>query len=184
MLAEQLRLAREKSDRVVARRHRRRAEAVDAAEAGTQAIEPAERGGHADRAASVAAEREVAEFRGDGRRRSARRAAGDVALRFDIDRRAVVNVGAEHAVEEFVADIDTGERCAGIEQPLDGAGGGRRALGFGVPGGIAVGDFPAGDGEQILDHEGAAGEGPGVAAEQRLLQRVGHQGADGVFKRH
>ena len=109
MLAEQLGVAREKADRVEARRHRRRAEAVDAAEGRPQAIEPAEGRRHADRAAGVAAEREVAE---------AATAAAEpqeeppVTWRSrDIDRLAVMGVGAEHAVEELVADGDAGEEA-------------------------------------------------------------------------
>src|SRR5262245_23707113 len=102
--SEQLGVARKKADRVEARRHRCRAFGGDAAEAWPQAVEPGEGRWHPDRTAGIAAEREVAHFARDGSGGAAGRASGDVLRRARIDGLAVMNVRAEHAVEEFVAD--------------------------------------------------------------------------------
>src|SRR5512134_1089913 len=107
-LAEQLGLSREIADRVVTWRHGRYALERDAAMGRPQAVKPAERGRHADRAAGIAAECEVAHLGRDRRGRAARRAAGDAIRRAGIHRLAVMGVPAEHAVEELVANGDPG----------------------------------------------------------------------------
>src|SRR6188474_1117843 len=101
--AEQLRVAGKKADRVVARRHWRRTRRVDASIGRPKAIEAAERGWHADRSCRVRAKREVAHRSGHRRSRTARRAAGYVLRRERIDRLAVMDVRAEHAIKELVA---------------------------------------------------------------------------------
>jgi hypothetical protein len=121
--SEQLRVARKKADRIEARRHRRRAFGGDAAEARPQAVEPGEGRRHPDRATRVAAKREVAQLARDGGGGTAGRPSGHVLRRAWIDRLAVVNVGAEHAVEELIADGDAGAGRAGLEQADDRARG-------------------------------------------------------------
>ena len=113
---EHARPARQPADDVERRRHVHHAGRIDAAVRGADAVEPAERGRHAHRAAGVAAQREIAGAGRGRRRRSARRAARDAARRARIERRAVMRVDAGDAVEELVADGLADDGGAGVEQ--------------------------------------------------------------------
>src|SRR5262252_5166863 len=117
--AKQFWIACKKANRIVARGHRRRTGCVDASIGRPKPVEAAERGRHADRSCRVGAESEVAHGSGSRRSRTARRAAGHVLWRASVDRLAVVNIGAEYAVEELVTHGDAGARCAYVEQLRD-----------------------------------------------------------------
>ena len=179
--SEQLRVARKKADRIEARRHRRRAFGGDAAEARPQAVEPGEGRRHPDRTAGIAAEREVAQFARDGRGGAAGRASGHVLRRARIDRLAVMNVGAEHAVEELIADGDAGAGRAGLEQADDRARGRRGRRRIGVIDRIADPDLPAGDCEEVLDHESEARKRSLGAPGERLGQSMRDEGVNRIF---
>ena len=181
-LAEKPRVAGEEADGVVARRHRRHALNVDAAMGGAQPIQAAKGGGHADRAASVAAKGEIAHGSGDRRRRAAGRAASHVTERFRVHRRAVMSIGAEHTVEELIANGDAGQRGAGVEQAQKSRRRLLRRTCRFVPIGVADRDLVAGDGEKVFDHEAAAGERPSAASGQRLRQSMRNEGVDRVLE--
>ena len=95
------------------RRHGHDAGHVDAAVRRADAVDAAEGGRHPNRAAGVAAKREIAGARRGRRGRAARGAARQSARGAWIDRSAVVCVGAGDTEEKFVAHglADDGGAC-------------------------------------------------------------------------
>src|SRR5262245_2657598 len=183
-LAEQLRIAREEADRIVARRHRRRALRGDTAEARPQAVEPGEGRGHPDRTAGVAAEGEIAQLARDGGGGTAGRSSGHVLGGAWIDRLAVMSVGTEHAVEELVADGDAGAGRARLEQADNRARRRQSRRRMLIVGRIAVPNLPAGNGKEVLHHEGETRKRSLGASGERLGQSMRDEGANRVLVRN
>ena len=94
-----------------------------------------------------------------------------------------MNIGAEHAVEELIADGDAGERGAGIEQAQIAGAVSFAGLAAAYQSGLPYGDLAALDGEQVLDHEAAAGERSLAATRHGLLQSMRNEGVDRVVGR-
>jgi len=90
-----------------------------------------------------------------------------------------MNIGAEYAVEELIANGDAGERGAGTEQAPDRWRRLLRRRRGGVPIWVAVRDLAALNGEQVLDHEGSPGKRPFTVTGYRLLQGMGTRAPTG-----
>ena len=140
-----------------------------------QPVEAAERCGDADRAAGVAAEREVAGARRRGRGRPARRTAGNAPRRAQVGRRSVMGIHAGDAEEQFIADGLADDGGAGSENLRDRCRiGARRSMG-GKPGRVAGSGPRARDVVHVLDGSGQARERPGAAARDRRSEIMGNE---------
>ncbi len=162
----------EPSAGVERRRHQHGAGKIDAAVGRPQAVDTAQRGGHADRAAGVAAERKVAGARAGGRGRSARRAAGNPSGCAQIGGRAVMHVDAGDAEEQLVADRLADDGRAGSQDFCN-----RRRVGFRrpmgrEPGRIARAGRKAGDVVHVLDRGVEPGERAVAASRDRRCDVV------------
>ena len=112
------------------------------------------------------------------RRRAGRRAAGQAAGRARIHRRAVMRVGAGHAVEEFVAHRLAGDGGAGVEEFLHRRAVFRRGgLMRREPFRIAAAGALAGDVVHVLDHAVRPASGPIAAPVDRRLEIVRDEAA-------
>src|SRR5262249_22472027 len=108
-------IAREPSNRVVARRKRHRPRDGNAPGRRPYAKDAAVARRQTPRAAGVGADREVDETTRDGGGRARGRAAGNAPRRFRVDRRAVVEVLAVEAPGQLVGHGLADEPRAGIE---------------------------------------------------------------------
>ena len=127
---------------------------------GTQAVEAAEAGGDADRAAGIGAEGEVNQPAGDGRGRAAGGTAGDAAGRPGVDWGAVVGVFAEDAASQFVSVRFAHHSGPGVHEGLDDPGGVLSRGMRGLPVRVAASGYVALDVENVLGGEGQSGQGP------------------------
>ncbi len=147
---------------------------------GAQAIKPTERRRHADRAARVGAQREIAHGSRNRRGGPAGRSAGHVAASARVHRLAVMRVGAEQAVEELIADGDAGAGRTGLKQPRDRGRRLTRRVCMLIEVRIAVGDLASRDGEHVLDGKGEPFERAVARARKRRLERMRHESVDGI----
>ena len=117
--AKHARAGREPAHGVERWRHRHEAAARHAAVGRAHPVDPAEGGGHADRAAGVGSQREIANTGRDRRGRAARRASRDATAGAHVDRRPVMRVLARQAVEELVTHRLADDGGAGVKQRRD-----------------------------------------------------------------
>ena len=104
---------------IEARRERKSAGAAEPAIGRLEPEQAAERGGHADRAVGVGAERERHQSAGYGGCRPARRSAGHAVKIMRIARRTVVNILAGEIIGVFAHVQRADQDGAGAFQPLD-----------------------------------------------------------------
>jgi hypothetical protein len=176
---QHLRLAGEPADGVVARRQRDGAGRRDAAPRRPDAVEAAEARRQPNRPAGIAADGEVDETGGRHRGRAARGTAGDTARRRRIVGCAVVGVLPGEAPGELVGLRLADQTGAGLEQPRDDVGIGRRHRVRRQPVRAAGAGRQPGDVEQVLDAEARPGERPAGPALSNDMP-MGTEGVGGI----
>ena len=179
------RAAGEPPGHIEGRRHRHAAGDVDASVRRAYAVDAAEGGRHPNRAAGIAAQREIA---GAGGRRSggaARGAARQSARGARIDRSAVMRVGAGDAEEKFVAHGLADDGGSSEQQLPDRRRVRERRPMRGKPIGVAATGAQLGDVIHVLHRRGQSGKrplrGPGAGFGQIVRDE---RAAEMVSRRH
>ena len=149
-----------------------------------KAINTIEGGGDSHRTAGIAAKRKVAQSRAAGGGRARRRSSRQAAWRTRIQRRAVMRVGAAHAVEEFIANGLAGDGRSRVEDFLH-----RRAMMRGgrlscEPVRTAAACAFARDVVHVLDHRVQPGERSARRTFDRRFEIVGNKATAIGLRRH